>query len=917
MRHKIGLLLLGVGILGAQPQLRHYEVFFRQVYQRANSPSAADSLDIWLFIRIIGSGSLPDTLASSNFPFFYNFSALNFGAARILYRNKFHSDNYYDDLTYTVSGGRVNVTVRRKIGFTPPGDTIASLDTIIGLRVPLYVCGPSVTNPLVWDTLPAAVLNSQLQSLRPRLRWQNDTISLCPRLSAIASFGYSPIPICEGQQVNFSFSFGNANFIIPDSFIVQVERVTPSPSSLVVYPGIVSQMGTGYGFNLIFPSAGTYEVKVIGVDRKCRCSASLGSVSNIFVNSLPPSLVIYGPDSVYGGSVATYTLSQSPPIASWELINGATGSSTAIGSGPSQSITFSSGSVLRVDTIVVSYAFAGNPCTVTVVKPVVVLPCPTSGGSVSAADTELCVGESAVLELTGLPARPDSIRWQKRVDAAWTDITNEGSNPTLPLYITGALSGGTHSYRVKVYYGGCEAYSSDITLNVSGTLLVREFYGLTSPKCPGDTVRMTAAGPGIWVSPNGHGRFVDSLNPSGMYVVSPLDVGQVTICWVIRPEDTTACRDESRDTLCLELTVPPTDAQGAISVSSSRICYGGRVQVEGRITSGAGGFWVSENGSGSFYPNVFSSSAYYVPGINDVGKWINITWVVRGTTCGGVTYKDSVYVEAGSQLRISAPNRVCSGVDFTLSAIPAAENILWFRGSVNSIKASGGFSESNPRFLRRGPSYDAGQLPVGQDTFVAYRREGTCESLDEFPVEVVPSPRAAFEASPRTATMNNPRIRFISQSQGASTYVWDFGDLERLTVEGSQTEVEHVYSAPGTYSVVLYVENNLGCSDFYVCTDCIQILPRRAYLPNAFSPNGDGKNEVFRILPVEEGLRFARLEVFDRWGQVVFAGDNLSEWKGEGKDGKPLDPGTYSYRAVILIPDEGLFTYTGVVHIIR
>ncbi|MCS7154164.1 MAG: gliding motility-associated C-terminal domain-containing protein, partial [Bacteroidia bacterium] len=127
----------------------------------------------------------------------------------------------------------------------------------------------------------------------------------------------------------------------------------------------------------------------------------------------------------------------------------------------------------------------------------------------------------------------------------------------------------------------------------------------------------------------------------------------------------------------------------------------------------------------------------------------------------------------------------------------------------------------------------------------------------------------------------------------------------------------HVYSAPGVYSVVLYVENDLGCSDFYVCTDCIQILPRRVYLPNAFSPNGDGRNDSFRILPTEEGFYFTRLEIFDRWGQIVYAGDNISEWKGEGKDGQPLDAGAYTYRAVILIPDEGLFTYTGLVHIVR
>jgi gliding motility-associated-like protein len=164
--------------------------------------------------------------------------------------------------------------------------------------------------------------------------------------------------------------------------------------------------------------------------------------------------------------------------------------------------------------------------------------------------------------------------------------------------------------------------------------------------------------------------------------------------------------------------------------------------------------------------------------------------------------------------------------------------------------------------------------------------------------------------------MNSSTVTFTSQSQGAISHVWNFGDPNQPSVD-SVPNPTFSYSAPGTYTVVLYVQNALGCSDFYVCTNCIQVLPRRVYLPNAFSPNGDGKNDVFRILPLTENFRFTRLEVFDRWGQPVFSGDDLLEWAGRGEGGKPLDPGTYSYRALILIPDEGLVTHTGVVHIVR
>lgn len=728
MRHKVWrvwVVLVSGGLLWAQYS---YELFFQQVYQRFGT---SDSLDIYLCIRRVGGSGQPDTLASSNFPFFYNTTALNFNNARILYRNKFHDNNYYAPLTYSVSGGRVNVTVQRRIGFTPPGHALDALDTIIALRVPLLTCGLRLTSSLVWDTLPAAVLNHQLQNLKSRINWRDDTLPLCPPLSATASISPPSSTICENTPTNFDFTPSGS--LIPDSFLVQVQVVSTSLS--ILYPGIVSSSGNGYTFTLTFHNSGPHTITIIGVDRRCQCEIVMGNVN----------------------------------------------------------------------------------------------------------------------------------------------------------------------------------------LNVERLSLQREFYGLTTPACVGDTIWLNAEGSGVWLTPNGLGTFTDTLDPKGAYVSSPNDPPQVEICWVIRSQDLGACRDPRRDTLCLTTTLNASDASGAFSIppAEKTVCFGGRVKVEGIITSGSGGFWFSDNGRGTFYPRVDTSTAYYVPAVEDVGSWIRVSWIVRGATCGTAIYTDSLFVEPGTQVRISAPNRICERVALGLAAVPAQGDILWFRGSVSSVLASGGFNQNNPRFLTQGPTYEAGVLPVGRDTFVVYLRQGSCESIDEFPVEVVPSPRAAFDADPRVTTMNNPRIRFVSQSQGASGYIWDFGDLNRLTTDSTQTVVEHIYRAPGTYSVVLYVENELGCSDFYVCTDCIQILPRRVYLPNAFSPNGDGKNDAFRVLPLEEGFRFTRLEVFDRWGQPVFAGDDLAEWKGEGKNGQPLDPGAYSYRAVILIPDEGLFTYTGVVHIVR
>jgi gliding motility-associated-like protein len=75
------------------------------------------------------------------------------------------------------------------------------------------------------------------------------------------------------------------------------------------------------------------------------------------------------------------------------------------------------------------------------------------------------------------------------------------------------------------------------------------------------------------------------------------------------------------------------------------------------------------------------------------------------------------------------------------------------------------------------------------------------------------------------------------------------------------------------------------------------------YLPSAFSPNGDGTNDYFRIVPtyirspkgVERNIDVRSLKVINRWGQVVFeTADDKGGWDGN-LGGKPQDAGTYFY----------------------
>jgi gliding motility-associated-like protein len=142
-------------------------------------------------------------------------------------------------------------------------------------------------------------------------------------------------------------------------------------------------------------------------------------------------------------------------------------------------------------------------------------------------------------------------------------------------------------------------------------------------------------------------------------------------------------------------------------------------------------------------------------------------------------------------------------------------------------------------------------------------------------VLVHPTPTAAFS----TDTVANVRnaVRFNNESQGAVNYNWDFGDATTST----DVHPLHLYPADGgPFTTCLVAINELGCPD----TTCKLIGVRAdplVYVPNAFSPNGDGRNEGFR--PVLNGFSTWNytLLIFDRWGKEIYrTTDREAEWDG-------------------------------------
>jgi gliding motility-associated-like protein len=142
-------------------------------------------------------------------------------------------------------------------------------------------------------------------------------------------------------------------------------------------------------------------------------------------------------------------------------------------------------------------------------------------------------------------------------------------------------------------------------------------------------------------------------------------------------------------------------------------------------------------------------------------------------------------------------------------------------------------------------------------------------------VTIFPKPVAGFTFYPRITTILDPLVFIKSTSEAGLAYDYDFGD----GTSASYHNVEHVYYDYGNYILTQYVTNEFGCKDS--AQDIVQILPEhRFWIPSAFTPNNDSKNDVFS--PVLIGVSQYELQVFDRWGKLLWETQNpLEGWNGK------------------------------------
>ncbi len=176
---------------------------------------------------------------------------------------------------------------------------------------------------------------------------------------------------------------------------------------------------------------------------------------------------------------------------------------------------------------------------------------------------------------------------------------------------------------------------------------------------------------------------------------------------------------------------------------------------------------------------------------------------------------------------------------------------------------------------------------------ITYTIQGQCGGTSTTNIVVDPVAQAAFQCSASEVSSSDPTISFTNQSLNATDYSWDFGDGVTSTDENTS----HLFNqGQGEYQVCLTAMNTQNCNATTCKTVSIQdefIL----YVPNTFTPNGDGTNDVFR--PVLTGFQddYYELLIFDRWGQVIFESNSISyNWDGTDPSGVQAKMDVYVWK---------------------
>jgi len=170
-----------------------------------------------------------------------------------------------------------------------------------------------------------------------------------------------------------------------------------------------------------------------------------------------------------------------------------------------------------------------------------------------------------------------------------------------------------------------------------------------------------------------------------------------------------------------------------------------------------------------------------------------------------------------------------------------------------------------------------------------------CSDSAHVLLKIRPRPVAGFAIANRQPYRISKGIQFQNQSKNALSYLWAFGDH----ITSDSANPMHIYTDSGDYKITLVAYGLGGCNNdtaygyIHIINNDIEI-----YIPNSFTPNGDGINDFFDISG--NGITGYTYDIYNRWGEHIFEGEpGHTAWNGTFRN-IPVMEGIYIYKMDVI-----------------
>ncbi len=333
---------------------------------------------------------------------------------------------------------------------------------------------------------------------------------------------------------------------------------------------------------------------------------------------------------------------------------------------------------------------------------------------------------------------------------------------------------------------------------------------------------------------------------SNIYTVTP----ETTTTYTLVVTDSHGCHSSPVSTT---IFVNPGLTINSIVTSNDTVCPGDPAIIHVDVEGGNGGPYLMTLQDGRVVPSPFivypdTTTMYYI---------------TLADMCGTPTVMDSILINARPKpVNLFTVEKVSGcppfAAQFNELNPHLGQTYLWNFGDKKYS------TEKNPVHIYKEPGVYTVSLEVRDVFGCKFTRE--IEDL----ITVYQGPTANFEASPAIVSFINSEVEFINHSSNASNYYWFFGDGDSSMFVSPR----HKYTDIGDYEVMLVAETDKYCTDTTVRT--IGVRNEFAfYMPNSFTPNGDGLNDCAR--PCGNGIdkNDFSLVIYDRFGMLVFETDKF------------------------------------------